>query len=181
MTLKDWAARQRATTIIDFMPVEENAQRKRGPKGKRTPETEALLYDALCQGVSIKIACGYSAVSEDFYYDWVRADPGFAERMSRARAASVVHDFAMMRAAAPRDWRAAEAHIRMVDPAQYGRNGGSGPDINITTSVLVQSPEFTRVMRTILDVLVEYPEARFAVSDALQRIGSAPQTEGTDA
>jgi hypothetical protein len=169
MTLKDWADRQRETTIIDVMPVDENGHRRRGPKGKRTPAIEALLYDALCQGVSIKTACRYSAVSEDFYYDWVRADPGFAERMSRARAVSVVHDFAMMRAAAPRDWRAAEAHIRMVDPAQYGRNAERNGDVTSTTNILEQSPEFAQVMRTIRDALIPYPEARWAVSEALQK------------
>jgi hypothetical protein len=168
MTLKYWAARQRATTIIDITAVDENRHRKRGPKGKRAPEIEALPYDALSQGVPIKIACQYAGINEDAHYDWARQDLQFAAGMARARAASVVHDLILIRAAASYDWRAAEAHARMVEPRQYGRNAGDVA-VTVTTDILEKSPEFATVMRTIREALAPHPKARWAVSEALQR------------
>ena len=56
-------------------------KKKRGPKGKSREVREELLREPM----SIKAACALSGISEATYYNWIEADPAWAEEVDAAK------------------------------------------------------------------------------------------------
>jgi hypothetical protein len=59
-------------------------KKKRGPKGKSREVREELLAN-LREPMSIKAACALSGICEATYYNWIEADPAWAEEVEAAK------------------------------------------------------------------------------------------------
>lgn len=83
--------------------------RRRGAHTKRTPETQALLVEAIGRyGMSDKLACDYARISHDTFYSWLREDAAFSEAIAHARARFVAYHCRIIIDSAERDARHSE-------------------------------------------------------------------------
>lgn len=66
----------------------------------RTPEKGERLLAKLAQGYSVSAACKAEGIGRTAYYDWVKADPVFAQATTEAieRGTDVLEDVARTRA-----------------------------------------------------------------------------------
>lgn len=96
------------------------APRKRGQKGKRTPEVRDLLVEAIGEyGLTDKSACEHAGIHPDTFYTWLRSDPDFAECISRARARFKRIHVRNIIQAGPADWRASAWMLSHRFPDEY--------------------------------------------------------------
>lgn len=86
------------------------------------PDVAKRILDALSMGLSMPMACNRARVAVSSVYARAKADPDFAEDIMAARAECALLDLAIIRDASVKDWRAAEAHLRLTFPETYGRN-----------------------------------------------------------
>lgn len=95
--------------------------RRAGRPSKRTPEIERIIIDAITVGTPIKFACQFAGISTDSFYDWEHRFPDFAEQVSRARGGGVTRLLGYIVDAAAKDWRAAEAVLKLMHPADFAK------------------------------------------------------------
>jgi len=94
-----------------------------GRPTKRTPDVADRIILAVRQGVPFTHAARLAGIAYSSFCDWRNTDPQFRERLDAAISAGVEKRLRMIQDAADNgDWRAAEAWLRLVLPAEYGRN-----------------------------------------------------------
>src|SRR5437868_3207503 len=96
---------------------------KRGPKSKLEvdPTLEKRLCDALAKWNTIKTAAAVCGVSERSVHSWISKYPSFAAAIFRARGLAKTSLVAVIRKAAPDDWRAAAWILERSWPNEYAR------------------------------------------------------------
>jgi hypothetical protein len=97
---------------------------KRGPGAptKRTPEVAERIFSAVRQGVPFTHAARLAGIVYSTFCEWRNTDAEFRGQLDAAISAGVEKRLKMIQNAADAgDWRAAEAWLRLVLPAEYGR------------------------------------------------------------
>jgi hypothetical protein len=99
---------------------------KSKPKIGRPTKRTSDIADRICFAVSKGVPFGHAArlagIAYSSFCDWRNSDPGFRGRLDAAISAGVEKRLKMIQDAADAgDWRAAEAWLRLVLPAEYGR------------------------------------------------------------
>ena len=97
---------------------------KRGPGAptKRTPEVADRIFSAVRQGVPFTHAARLAGICYSSFCEWRNTDAAFRERLDAAISLGVEKRLKLIQDAADGgDWRAAEAWLRLVLPAEYGR------------------------------------------------------------
>src|SRR5579883_1355728 len=95
---------------------------KGGRPTVRTPQTAQRLVELVGKGVPYKHACAAAGISYSVFCEWRAADPQFAAQLDEAISQGVEARLKSIAEAAATDWRAAEAWLRLVLPAEFGRN-----------------------------------------------------------
>lgn len=96
---------------------------------KLTPEREQRLLAAIRAGSTYRAAAAAAGISEDTLARWVKRSAANAEALTRAEGESEVALVAIIRAAAPHDWRAAAHLLERRWPDSWGRR--EKLDVNI--------------------------------------------------
>ena len=96
---------------------------KRGPKSKLEvdPTLQKRLCDVLAKCNTIKTAAAVCGVSEKSVYSWISKYPSFAKAIYCARGFAKTSLVAVIRKAAPDDWRAAAWILERSWPDEYAR------------------------------------------------------------
>jgi hypothetical protein len=97
---------------------------KRGPGAptKRTPEVAERIFSAVRQGVPFTHAARLAGIVYSTFCEWRNTDAEFRGQLDAAISAGVEKRLKLIQDAADNgDWRAAEAWLRLVLPAEYGR------------------------------------------------------------
>jgi len=96
--------------------------RKRGAKGKYTPERVKAITDALRLGVTVEDACEYGDISAETFYKWLREKPDFAEAVKKSFASATVALVGRIRREAEEGaWQAAAWLLERRHPERWGR------------------------------------------------------------
>jgi transposase len=105
---------------------------------KRPEEVQKLFVEAMSLGMTVRLACEYSGISETTYYDWMARAEGrqhpsrgkgkpehvaFAEAVKKATSKSAATLLARIRRAAeePSKWQAAAWLLERRYPGEFGR------------------------------------------------------------
>ena len=92
-----------------------------GRHTKRTPETEAKLFQALSLGATRKAACEYVGIGVSTLHDWCTEFPEFSEALTQAEAkAEMTCVASVVSAAAKGDWRAGESWLKRRRREEWG-------------------------------------------------------------
>src|SRR4051812_3475422 len=96
---------------------------KRGPKSKLEvdPTLQKRLCAVLAKCNTIKTAAAVCGVSERSVHSWISKYPSFAAAIFRARGLAKTSLVAVIRKAAPNDWRAAAWILERSWPNEYAR------------------------------------------------------------
>ena len=95
-----------------------------GRPTKYTPKTIESLVEAAKAGLSNRGACRAAGISEDTLAAWRDTHPELAEEMESAREAGRVKALRQIQDQGPKDWRAAEAFLKLTSPEHRpGRDG----------------------------------------------------------
>lgn len=115
--------------------VEKN---KGGRPSKLTPELIKLVASYVATGSYLDTAARAAGVTRVSFHQWLKKGHeqkrgiyrDFLNALEEAAAKADVRDHALIAKAAEKDWRAAEAHLRLRNPQRYNvkRQELSGPD-----------------------------------------------------
>src|ERR1039458_6993037 len=97
---------------------------RRGPGAptKRTPEVAERIFSAVRQGVPFTHAARLAGIVYSTFCEWRNTDAEFRGQLDAAISAGVEKRLKLIQDAADNgDWRAAECWLRLVLPAEYGR------------------------------------------------------------
>ena len=96
-------------------------KRSRGRPTVRTPDVAERVLLAVSKGVPFTHAARLAGISYSAFCDWRNTDAEFRGRLEEAISSGVEERLATIVESARTDWRAAEAWLRLVLPAEYGR------------------------------------------------------------
>ena len=118
----DAAAIQHATQSRRRVSVTPPRKRRRGQPTKWTPPLIRRLLRTIGRGVPFNHACRACGVSVSSFCEKRNSDPGLQAKVEGAVSRAVERRLRVIQNAADTgDWRAAEAWLRLVLPAEYGR------------------------------------------------------------
>lgn len=86
---------------------------------KNTPEVRAAIIESVRAGAYAKHAAGAAGIGETSFYEWVGADPAFAEAIAQARDEATNAMVRIIQGAAADDWRAASWYLERTRVADF--------------------------------------------------------------
>ncbi len=115
-----------------------------------TPEVTGRVCEGIAQGLSIRAACSIADIHETSYFDWMRRGAEgeepfakFLHAVKKARTVCEVDLVAIIRDAAPKDWRAAGWMLERRFADDYGRRtevtGANGGAVKIEAAITVEA------------------------------------------
>lgn len=126
-------------------------KRGRGRPPKLTPELTQQIADVVSTGTYFDTAAVFCGVSKVTLHSWMKRGHeqqrgryrDFLNAIEQARARADARDHAFISKAAAKDWRAAEAHLRLRNPSRYNvkRSELSGPDGKPIAAAVASSTE----------------------------------------
>ena len=122
------------------------------------------LLDAFGAGCTIDTAVAHAGLAENTLRAWWARDEEFAQECASAREVGVLASLTVIQSSARKgDWRAAEAFLRLVRPAEYG-----GPKVVVSqTNTNAIDQRSVVVEQLIAQLETEIPDA-----DVRYRIGT---------
>jgi len=123
-------------------------------RATRSEKLISAILNSIASGLNIKQACIANGVSHDAFLDWRKEDPALVERFEAARELGRQEMLGVIKAAASKDWRAAESHLRLSH-AEY--RTGNGPSVHVNTAIQNQT-------------ITVGPEKRKELQERLQRL-----------
>jgi hypothetical protein len=113
------------------------------------------ILNSISSGLNIKQACRCNGISEDTFRNWRKEDPDLAEQFESARESMRKEMLQVIKDQAPKDWRAAEAHLRLSF-AEYRTGNGATVNVGIDNrQVVVNDEERARLIKLREEALAD--------------------------
>jgi hypothetical protein len=130
--------------------------KKPGRPCKYTPETVERLLGAVERGLTLKQACVSAEIGETTLHEWRKEYPELEAQLLAAREQAREQALATIQDASQRDWKAAEAWLRLSFQSDY-RQGGTKVEVNTNAQagMVVVTEEKRRELQQRLKRLME--------------------------
>ena len=104
-------------------PTTPKPPAKRGRKPKDTPDVIRKVAHAIRLGATYKLAANYAGISEDSFYDYLKANSEFFEAVKKAEGEAAEKWLDLIeKSAGSGNWQAAAWKLERRYPEQYGRS-----------------------------------------------------------
>lgn len=121
-----------------------------GRPSKYTPETVAVILEALKNGATHELACQAGGVSHQTFAEWTRLYPEFLEGIKRIEAETAQRWLAYIEAAAPKEWQAAAWLLERRYHQSYSRR-----TIDKAVQVQITADDLSKMTDEQLDDLIK--------------------------
>ena len=140
---------------------------------KYTPETSTSLLAAIEDGATFEQAAAAAGIHRDTLTEWRKRFPAFSVDLEKAEAAGVVARLARIDAAGRAGaWQADAWWLERRYPEQWGRRDKVQVEHSGELAL-----EVTAARSAMLEALIEFPEARLAVAEALDLLDAEQQQQ----
>lgn len=96
-----------------------NGKHAGGRPTKKTPEMVALLAAAIAEGMSFKSAAHLCGINSDTFWDWMKNDEEFSDKIKSARAVAVSESVQAIRSRLPQ-WQAMAWWLERIEYEDWG-------------------------------------------------------------
>jgi hypothetical protein len=128
-----------------------------GRPSKYTPETVAVILEALGKGATHELACQAGGISHQTFAEWMRLYPEFLDGIKRVEAKTAQRWLDHIEAAAPKEWQAAAWLLERRYHQAYSRR-----TIDKAVQVQLTADDLSKMTDEQLDELIRRfdPSAR---------------------
>lgn len=116
----------------------------------KTPETAQRILESLRTVPNYGVACATANISRSAFDQWRESDPEFSELCEQAIALSAHDDLGHIKAASPRDWKAA-AYLLERNPitkGDFAQKDSGGTTINVMLNIDRAAPDIVTIEGT---------------------------------
>lgn len=121
-----------------------------GRPSKYTPETVAVILEALGKGATHELACQAGGISHQTFAEWMRLYPEFLDGIKRVEAEAAQRWLAFIEASAPKEWQAAAWLLERRYHQSYSRR-----TMDKTVQVQITADELAKMTDEQLDDLIK--------------------------